>query len=198
MFCSNCGQQLPDGAQFCNNCGARLGGAAQSSQASSYSQPPQPAPQPVYQAPQPPAGGGSYIKTDRSLLTYVVLTILTCGIYGYWFVYSVARDLNVMCADDGEHTGGLAAYIILSIVTCGIYNLWWLYKIGNRLQRNAPRYGLQFQENGTSVLMWYIFGSLLCFIGSFIALNIVIKNTNRLASAYNASLSGGARTGYGY
>lgn len=28
MFCPNCGNQLPDGAQFCNKCGASIGGAA--------------------------------------------------------------------------------------------------------------------------------------------------------------------------
>ena len=28
MFCTNCGQQLPDGSRFCTSCGAQLGSAA--------------------------------------------------------------------------------------------------------------------------------------------------------------------------
>ena len=100
----------------------------------------------------------------------------------------LAKDVNTMCEGDGEKTPGLAAYIGLCIITCGIYGLWWMYKIGNRLQANAPRYGLTFQENGTTVLMWQIFGCILCFIGPFIAMNILIKNTNALAGAYNNRL----------
>ena len=92
---------------------------------------------------------------------------------------------------DGDSTPGLAAFILLSFVTCGFYALYWYYKIGNRLQANAPRYGLMFQENGTTVLMWQIVGALLCGLGPIFAMNIIIKNTNAMATAYNVRL--GAR-----
>ena len=91
-----------------------------------------------------------------------------------------------MCREDGEKTGGLLAFILLSFVTCGFYGLYWEYKLGNRLAANAPRYGLAFQENGTSVLLWYLVGALLCGIGPWVAMHILIKNTNALAAAYNA------------
>lgn len=213
MFCPNCGNQLADGAQFCNKCGTRLGGADPSNTAAAgaasssagYAQTtaspvmPQQAPQNAWN--NGPIQQGSYtpkspVKTDRSLIAYIVLSIVTCGIYGYWFVYSIARDLNMMCEGDGEKTGGLVAYILLSFFTCGIYNIWWLYKIGNRLQRNAPRYGLMMQENGTTILMWYIFGIVLCGIGPWIGMHIVIKNTNALATAYNARTFGGNGLNY--
>ena len=74
-----------------------------------------------------PAGapnGGGYIQTDRSLLVYIILSFITCGIYGFYFIYTIARDMNIMCSGDGDSTPGLGAYIALSIVTCGIYNLW--------------------------------------------------------------------------
>ncbi len=91
-----------------------------------------------------------------------------------------------MCREDGQKTGGLLAFILLSFVTCGFYGLYWEYKLGNRLAANAPRYGLTFQENGTSVLLWYLVGALLCGIGPWVAMHILIKNTNALAAAYNA------------
>ena len=53
-----------------------------------------------------------------------------------------------------------------------------------------------FQENGTTVLMWDIFGIVLCFIGPFVAMHIVIKNTNALAVAYNARTFGGSGFNY--
>lgn len=125
------------------------------------------------------------INEERSIWKYILFTILTCGIYGYYFIYTIAQDVNEMCQEDGKQTGGLAKFIVLSILTCGIYSLFWYYNLGNRLQENAHRYGLVFSENGTSVLLWEIFGLLICGIGPFVATNIIIKNTNAMAYAYN-------------
>ena len=125
------------------------------------------------------------IKTDRSLVMYILLTILTCGIYAYYFIYKLADDVNEMCEGDGQKTGGLLAYIVFSFLTCGFYSLYWEYKIGNRLQANAPKYGITLQENGTTLVVWYLVGSILCGIGPFVAMHILLKNTNQLAMAYN-------------
>lgn len=134
------------------------------------------------------AGGtivGGPVKTDRSLLMYILLGIITCGIYNWYFIYSLARDVNIMCREDGKNTGGLLAFILLSIITCGFYALYWEYSLGNRLAANAPRYGMVFQENGTTVLLWYLVGIFLCGIGPYVAMHILIKNSNALGVAYN-------------
>lgn len=145
-----------------------------------------------YQAQGGPSGysaaPGRYhnpVQTDRSLIMYIILTIVTCGIYGYFFIHKLAQDTNEMCYEDGEQTPGLGMYILLSIVTCGFYSYYWLYKIQNRLQANGPRYGVPIAENGTTVLLWLVFGSLLCGIGSFIGMNIVITTANKVGIAYN-------------
>ena len=128
------------------------------------------------------------ISTNRSLLKYILLSLITFGIYGLYFFYKLAKDVNVICNGDGRKTKGLIAFILLSIITCGIYSFIWYYGLGNRLAANAPRYGISFTENGTTVLMWQLFGALICGIGPFIAMHIIIKNTNALATAYNAKL----------
>lgn len=125
------------------------------------------------------------IKEDRSIWMYILLAFITCGIYSYYFIYTIARDTNTMCDSDGKSTGGLLMFILLSFITCGIYTWYWYYTLGNRLAANAPRYGLDFQENGTTVLLWLLFGSLLCGIGIYISMNIIIKNINAMARAYN-------------
>lgn len=128
------------------------------------------------------------IRTDRSLIKYILFNFITCGIYSFFFIHDWAKDINTMCEGDGEHTSGLLAYIIFTTITCGIYAIYWEYKIGNRLQRNSQRYcGQMFTENGTTILMWGLFGALICFIGPFIAMNIMIENTNKLAAGYNAA-----------
>ena len=129
------------------------------------------------------------VKEDRSIVMYILLSLVTCGIYSYWFLYTMAQDANVVCAGDGKSTPGLVQFILLSFVTCGIYGWFWYYSLANRLAENAPRYGMTFTENGTTVLMWLIVGALLCGIGPFIAMNILITNMNRLAHAYNVYAS---------
>ncbi len=144
-------------------------------------------------APVPQAGVNAAfapVKTDRSLLMYILLNIITCGIYSWFFIHSMSRDINIVCREDGQKTAGLLTYILLCLVTCGIYSWIWSYGFANRLYTNAPRYGLMFSESGTTVLMWNIFGILLCCIGPFIALHIMIKNMNILAGAYNNRMSG--------
>jgi hypothetical protein len=96
----------------------------------------------------------------------------------------LANDVNTICEGDGKKTSGLLKYFLLGIITLGIYNLVWLYKLANRLQNNAQKYNLTFKESGGAVLLWYIFGSLI-IVGPFIAMHIIIKNTNALAKEYN-------------
>lgn len=127
------------------------------------------------------------VDTNRSLIKYIIFTIITLGIYGLWFIYKLAQDLNTMCSADGKQTAGLIKFILLTIITCGIYAWFWYYGVGNRLAENAPRYGLNFSENGTTVLLWMLFGAMLCGIGPFVAMHIIIKNTNALAAAFNAA-----------
>lgn len=141
--------------------------------------------QPGQVPPPQPGFGIMRLKTDRSIILYILLTLVTCGIYSWYFIYCLARDVNTVCAGDGQKTNGLGMYILLSIVTCGIYPIIWMYGLGNRLAANGSRYGMNFQENGTTVLLWYLVGILLCGIGPLVAMNIVIKNTNSLCTAYN-------------
>jgi len=125
------------------------------------------------------------VDQNRSLLKYILLSLITCGIYGYYFIYKLAKDVNLMCSGDGEETGGLAVYILLCMITCGLYSWWWMYKLGNRLSVNASKYGLSFQENGTTIIMWCLVGVVLCGIGQWIAMHMIIKNTNAMAIEYN-------------
>ncbi len=129
------------------------------------------------------------LKTNRGLLMYILLNIVTFGIYSCFFIHALARDVNTACEGDGNHTAGLLKFVLLSFITCGIYSWVWYYGLGNRLAANAPRYGLNFQENGTTILLWMLIGALLCGIGPLVALHIICKNANALCGAYNARQS---------
>lgn len=195
MFCGNCGTKLEDGAKFCHNCGAAQQPSvpvdnlkatidsginnAESQVRSAIGD---------VKATFDNLGApymGERLQTDRSLIAYIVLSIITCGIYGYYFIYKMAYDVNIACEGDGETTGGLVAFLLFNILTCGLYSWYWYYTLGNRLAANSYRYGMSFQENGTTILMWCIIGVFMCGLGPFIAMNILIKNTNKICQGYN-------------
>lgn len=136
----------------------------------------------------PPGMAGEPLKTNRSLFLLIVLTILTCGIYSWYFYYSIAKDANIICAGDGEETAGLLKHILLVIVTCGIYEYIWQCQFADRLRRNASRYGVNVDENGTTVILWMFPGSCCCGLGAFVAYHIQIKNINKMARAYNEKM----------
>ena len=129
--------------------------------------------------------GAVPLKTDRSLLIYILLSLVTCGIYSLFFIHSLAKDVNVACAGDGKETAGLLKLILLSIVTCGIYGVYWYYSLGDRLHENGPRYGVNITETGTTILLWILIGLLFACAGSFVAMYFIIKNTNAICESYN-------------
>jgi len=124
---------------------------------------------------------------ERGLAKVIILSIITFGIYAYYWIYKLAQDVNTICEGDGKQTSGLLKYILFGIITLGIYQLIWLYMLGDRLHDNAAKYNLTFKENGGTILLWLILGSIIV-VGPIIALYIVIKNTNALANEYNKKI----------
>ncbi len=187
MFCSKCGTQINDGEKFCPNCGApvevnsEIKGFTVSDTSGQYSGGYGTADNNDHV----PSGVFMPLKTDRSLAIYILLSVVTCGIYSYIFLYQVAKDTNIACEGDGEETPGLLILLLLSFVTCGIYSYIWFYKLGNRISNNLTRYDNPTPDNGTTVLLWMTVGTLLCGIGPFIGLHIIIHNLNKVCECYN-------------
>ncbi len=71
------------------------------------------------------------MKQPRSVALCVVLTIVTCGIYGIYWMYCIHEDVQTVCGRPLSVSGGMA--ILLTIVTCGIYGIYWAYRMGQLL-----------------------------------------------------------------
>lgn len=124
---------------------------------------------------------------QRNFITVILLSLITCGIYFYYYMYQLTKDLNQMAGDDGYFTDPTAV-VLLDIITCGIYSWYWLYRQGNRMKRLADCNNVFCDENGTTYLLWAVIGSLLCGIGNLIAHYLMLNNFNNIADAYNAHL----------
>lgn len=124
---------------------------------------------------------------QRNFWMYLLLNIVTCGFYSWYFFYTTTRDINTMVGDDGRNTEPTTV-LLFTLVTCGFYSYYWYYDQGNRIKALADRNNIPCNENGTSYLMWILLGTLICGIGSYIGIYLFIKNLNELISAYNASM----------
>ena len=197
MFCEKCGTKISDDQNFCYKCGAptNAGSLIRQNAGKTYDRLRHEArnieesfDQTIDNVRREFSGSrtnNTPLKTNRSLLSYILLTFITCGFYCFFYHHRLAKEINIACDGDGEKTGGLVAFIILSYITLGFYVYYWDYKLGNRLISNADRYRLNLQGNGTTIVLWDIFGILLCGIGPFVGMSILMRNANAICAAYN-------------
>lgn len=99
--------------------------------------------------------------TQRNIALCIVLSLITCGIYGlYWFV-CLTEDVNAV-ANETEATSGVMA-LVFTIITCGIYGLYWAYKCGEKLDKAKTDRGLQASNGGVLYLILYLFGGIIAY-----------------------------------
>ncbi len=125
------------------------------------------------------------VQQDRSFVKWLLLSIVTCGIYSLVFMYQWIKDINTICDGDGKETKELLMLILLSAVTCGIYGIVWYYGVAERMHANASRYNVDITETGSTIILWMLLGSFIA-VGPYVAMYILINNTNKLAEAYNS------------
>lgn len=126
------------------------------------------------------------MQTNRSLIKYILLCVLTLGIYGLFFWHKYVQDVNTLCSGDGKNTNGLLVAILLSIITLGIYSYVWAYGMQNRLRDQAGRLGAGPISGGGTILLWQIFGVLLFGIGPLVATYIQIHSINTVVYAHQS------------
>lgn len=92
---------------------------------------------------------------EKNIATCVILSIVTCGIYGIiWFV-NLHDDVNTL-SGDFKTSGGMA--FLLGIVTCGIYMLYWMYNQGSRIDNIKASRGIPSNNSGVLYLILSILG----------------------------------------
>ena len=183
MICRNCGRGLPEDAVFCPTCGTPvLRGIDGEPQDDPYAYR-----QDTQNYDYTYRGTSTPVKEDRNFWVFLLLSLVTCGIYGVVFMYRMTEDVNKVCADDGQETPNYVVMLLLSLVTCGIYGFIWYYNLGNRMRGYAfSRYGQILTSGGTEILLLLVFGGFTGSVTAAIAHYFLIQNMNRLAALYNS------------
>ena len=152
-FCPNCGNAVLEEAVICVKCGVSL------KDGKNFNNSENPFAEPNLEN----------IKT-RSIVTAIILSLVTCGIYSiYWYIV-LTNEMNKASGRIADTSGG--ACFLLGLVTCGIYNIYWAYKMGEKRDIVA-------KENGSSNIVYLI----LALFGLSIVVSALVQDTLNKAIA---------------
>lgn len=136
-----------------------------------------------YQASTAPVG---QLKTSRGLLKYILLSIITLGIYSIVAMSSISNDINVIaCRYDGKRTMHYCLlYFLISWLTLGIGYVVWYHKISVRIGNELKRRNISYRFGAGTYWLWNVLGTLIV-VGPFIYLHKMFKAMNLLSKHYN-------------
>ena len=76
---------------------------------------------------------------ERNIAVCIILSIVTCGIYGLYWLYCLVEESKEMTGEMDGPSG--IVVILLSIVTCSIYLMYWMFITGKKIDDMNVREG---------------------------------------------------------
>lgn len=126
------------------------------------------------------------LRTNRGLLKFILLTIVTLGIYAIVCFSHVSSEINKV-AGPYDHRKTLhfcLVFFILTPITAGIFNLIWWSMLCSRMDDELTRRNIEYKFGAGTYWGWSFFGSLI-LVGPFIFLYKFFKAMNLLNADYN-------------
>jgi len=138
-------------------------------------------------APEPYVQQRAALKTDRSMIIVILLSIVTFGIYNVIFYYKVAEDLNIIASKwDGKNTMNYILALVIGLVTFSIYLLVWNHMLFDRIGGELARRQIDYKIGAGTFWGWGVFGGLI-IVGPFICLYKLCTAMNLLSEHCNAN-----------
>ena len=142
--------------------------------------------------PSPMQGNGMFMyepvpvkKHRRSAILFVILNILTLGIYGLVVMSHISQEINTIATDyDHKTTPFYCLAAFLSVITFGIYGIIYMNALSARIGRELRRRSIVYKFDEGSYWGWSIFGTLI-LIGPIIYLHKLFKAMKKLIEDYN-------------
>jgi len=95
------------------------------------------------------------MNSQRNIAMAIILSLITCGIYGiYWFI-TLTNEVGYL-SRDSNFTGG--KHFLLTLVTCGIWSYIWSYQVGKQVAEAQRQRGFYASDNSTLYVILTFFG----------------------------------------
>lgn len=126
------------------------------------------------------------LSTDRGLLKYILLSLVTFGIYAIVVMSTISDDINLIASRyDGRKTMHfcLLAFLVAPI-TLGIGTLVWYHNLSDRIGNELIRRGINHQFGASTFWLWNVLGSFI-LVGPFVYFHKFFTAMNLLSENYN-------------
>jgi len=153
MFCEKCGNQIFSDGNTCETCGA------------AHNKRP---------ASMLPVDGdsfqNSYIGQRREGWVILLLSIVTCGIYSFYWLYVTMEDINKAAGEQRMDS----TLLLIGSIFCSPIILVALYKIDKNLQSLSREHDTHYGDN---FILWLLL-TIFCGIGMLVSYFQVSKGLN--------------------
>ena len=95
-------------------------------------------------------------RMKRNIWVGLVLCVVTFGLYGLFWLYSMGEDLRELSGEPRLVRGG--TLVLLSIVTLGIYHCYWIFTMGEWVEQVRAYEGRPVRYSGILYLGLSLFG----------------------------------------
>ncbi len=125
------------------------------------------------------------LRTDRSMWKYMILSVLTFGIYSILFFIPFSFDLDKIAPkSDRSRTVNYLWIYLLAFFTFGIVIYVWHYQIAGRVEEALEKRKIEYDFGTGDFWGWFLFGSLI-LVGPFVYFHKLCKAMNLLCASYN-------------
>lgn len=124
-------------------------------------------------------------NTTRGLLKYILLDIITFGIYGIVVMTHISEEINVIAMPrDGKHTMHyLLVYLVFGVLTLYIAPLVWSHRLCNRIGDELVARNCGYTFGASDFWLWNVLGCLI-IIGPFVWRHKILKAMNLINLDY--------------
>jgi hypothetical protein len=143
------------------------------------------------QAQQMPAGapvtGVRYtpgIVRERSSIVVVILSMVTCGVYWFYWMYKITAEIRDATGDDTLNPG---MDLLLNVITCSMWGLYTEYRHVQRVHNVLVHYDPHHKDQGQTIMILNIVAIAGAWLGgatgiaAIIATYMVQEEHNKLA-----------------
>ncbi len=102
----------------------------------------------------------------RSVVSVLLLSLLTCGLYYIYWVYTTSRDIQAYLREPDIPP---VVELLLTFFTAGLYLFYWDWKTAQQIARMQAGLGLPVRDNSLLFLVFDVLGA-----GPIYGLGIVV------------------------
>ena len=125
------------------------------------------------------------LPEKRGFIKWLLLTVVTFGIYDLVMMYHISDEINLVAAKDGKKTMNfLLLFFIVGPITLGIGAVVWMHRLCARIGDELERRKLNYPFGAGTFWGWGVLGTLIV-IGPIVFMHKLLKAMNQLNADYN-------------